>query len=204
ATAVVDLETRMARVHATRADSLEVAKANNPWPRADFPSKAPGLDWPAFLSGARLETAPVIVVWHPAATRGLSALVRTQPIASWKHWLTFHALDRNAAVLPTAFVEARFAFHGKVLNGTPQLAERWKRGGAATSAALPEAVGQLYVERFFPPETKAQMQAMVKNLIAAFGARIDRLEWMSAATKQKARQKLATLRVGVGYPDRWV
>ena len=75
---------------------------------------------------------------------------------------------------------------------------------AATSAALPEAVGQVYVARYFPPETKAQMQAMVKNLMAAFGARIDRLEWMSPATKVKARQKLATLRVGVGYPDSWV
>ena len=107
-------------------------------------------------------------------------------------------------MLPKAFVEERFAFHGKVLNGTPQLAERWKRGIAATSAALPEAVGQIYVARYFPPETKAQMQAMVKNLIAAFGARIDRLEWMSPATKVKARQKLATLRVGVGYPDSWV
>ena len=136
--------------------------------------------------------------------RGLSALVRSEPLAAWKHWLTFHAIDRNAAVLPKAFVDERFAFHGKVLNGTPQLAERWKRGVAATSAAIPEAVGQIYVARYFPPETKAQMQAMVKNLIAAFGARIDRLEWMSPATKVKARQKLATLRVGVGYPDTWV
>ena len=203
AAAVVALETRMARVHATRAESLDVLKANNPWPRAEFPAKAPGLDWAAFLSAARLDREPTIVVWHPAATRGLSALVRSEPLSSWQHWLTFHAADRNAAILPRAFVDARFAFHGKVLNGTPQLAERWKRGIAATNAALPEAVGQLYVGRFFPPETKAQMQAMVKNLIAAFGARIERLEWMSPATKVKAKQKLATLRVGVGYPDKW-
>ena len=203
AAAVVALETRMARVHATRAESLDVLKANNPWPRAEFPAKAPGLDWAGVSVGARLDREPIIVVWHPAATRGLSALVRSEPLSSWKHWLTFHAIDRNAAMLPRAFVDARFAFHGKVLNGTPQLAERWKRGIAATNAALPEAVGQLYVGRFFPPETKAQMQAMVKNLIAAFGARIDRLEWMSPATKVKAKQKLATLRVGVGYPDTW-
>ena len=147
----------------------------------------PGIDWGAFLAGARLDTAPVIIVWHPSAVRGLSALVRSEPLASWKHWLTFHTIDRNAAVLPKAFVDERFAFHGKVLNGTPQLAERWKRGIAATSAAIPEAVGQIYVARYFPPETKAQMQAMVKNLITAFGARIDRLEWMSAATKVKAQ-----------------
>ncbi len=204
AAAIVALETRMARVHASRAESIDVLKANNPWKREEFPGRAPGIDWGAFLAGARLDTAPVIIVWHPSAVRGLSALVHSEPLASWKHWLTFHAIDRNAAVLPKAFVDERFAFHGKVLNGTPQLAERWKRGIAATSAAIPEAVGQIYVARYFPPETKAQMQAMVKNLITAFGARIDRLEWMSAATKVKARQKLATLRVGVGYPDTWV
>jgi putative endopeptidase len=203
AAAVVALETRMARVHATRADSLDVLKANNPWARAEVPARAPGLDWAAFLTGARLDREPAIIVWHPAATRGLSALVRSEPLSSWKHWLTFHAVDRNAAVLPKAFVDARFAFHGSVLSGTPQLAERWKRGIAATNAGLPEAVGQLYVARFFPPETKAQMQAMVRNLIVAFGARIDRLEWMSPVTKVKAKQKLATLRVGVGYPDKW-
>jgi predicted metalloendopeptidase len=182
AAAVVALETRMARVHATRAESLDVLKANKPVGAWRVLEACAGLDWGEFLGGAPASTArPVIVVWHPAATRGLSALVPGQPLASWKHWLTFHTLDRNAAVLPKAFVEARFAFHGKALSGTPQLADRWKRGIAATNAALPEAVGQLYVERFFPPETKAQMQAMVKNLIAAFGARIDRLEWMSPA-----------------------
>jgi len=204
AAAVVALETRMARVHATRAESLDVLKANNPWARADFATKAPGLDWPAFFTGARLDRAPTIVVWHPAATRGLSALVRSEPLASWKQWLTFHAIDRYAAMLPKAVVDARFAFHGKTLNGTPQLAERWKIAVNWTNNALPEAVGQLYVARYFPPETKAQVQGMVKNLIVAFGARIDRLDWMSPATKVKAKQKLATLRVGVGYPDTWV
>jgi putative endopeptidase len=203
AAAVVALETRMARLHATRAESLDVLKANNPWKMAEFSARAPGLEWGEFLKGARLDREPTIIVWHPAATRGLSALVRSEPLTSWKYWLTFHAIDRNAAMLPRAAVDARFAFHGKVLNGTPQLADRWKIAVSRTSAALPEAVGQLYVARYFPPETKAQMQAMVKTLIAAFGARIDRIDWMSPATKVKARQKLATLRVGVGYPDTW-
>jgi putative endopeptidase len=204
AASVAALETKMARVHATRAESLDVRKANNPWPRPEFAARAPGLDWDAFLSAARLQGEPSIVVWHPAATRGLAALVRSEPLAAWKHWLTFHAIDRSAGVLPKAFVEARFAFHGKVLNGTPQLADRWKRAVSATNAALPDAVGQIYVAKYFPAETKVQLQAMVKNLVAAFGARVDRLEWMSPVTKQKARQKLATIRVGVGYPDTWV
>ena len=202
--AVVALEGKMARVHATRAESLDVLKANNPWKKADFATRAPGLDWNGFFAGARLDREPVIIVWHPGATKGLAALVRSEPLAAWKQWLTFHAIDRNAGVLPKAFVDERFAFHGGVLSGTPQIAERWKRAVASTNAALPEAVGQIYVARHFPPETKAQMQAIVKNLITAFGARIDRIDWMSAATKAKARQKLTTLRVGVGYPDTWV
>ncbi len=203
AAAVVALEGKMARVHATRAESLDVLKANNPWKKAEFPVRAPGLDWNAFFTGSRLDREPVIIVWHPRATSGLAAIVRSEPLAAWKHWLTFHAIDRNASVLPKAFVDERFAFHGGVLSGTPQIADRWKRGVASTNAALPEAVGQLYVARYFPPETKAQMQTMVKNLVTAFGARIERLDWMSSATKARARQKLSTLRVGVGYPDKW-
>jgi len=204
AATVVALETKMARVHAPRAESLDVLKANNPWPRSEFAARAPGLDWHSFFAGARLDRAPVVIVWHPAATRGLSALVKSEPLSAWKQWLTFHAIDRNAGVLPKAFVEERFAFHGKVLSGTPQMADRWKRAVSATNAALPEAVGQIYVAKYFPAETKAQMQAMVKHVVAAFGARIDKLAWMSPATKVKARQKLATLRVGVGYPDTWI
>jgi putative endopeptidase len=134
----------------------------------------------------------------------MSALVRSEPLASWKLWLTFHALDRNAAVLPTAFVDERFAFHSTTLTGTPQLPERWKSAVGATNAALPQAVGRIYVAKYFPPETKVQIQAMVKNLIAAFDQRIERLDWMSPETKVKARRKLSTLRVGVGYPDTWV
>jgi predicted metalloendopeptidase len=203
AKAVVALEGKMARVHATRGDSLDVLKANNPWKRAEFATRAPGLDWNGFFAGAQLDHEPVIIVWHPGATKGLAALVRSESLAVWKKWLTFHTIDRNAGVLPKAFVAERFAFHDGVLSGTPQIADRWKRAVADTSAALPEAVGQIYVARYFPAETKAQVQAIVKNLVAAFGARIDRLAWMSAATKVKARQKLSTLRVGVGYPDTW-
>src|SRR5262249_35344166 len=145
-----------------------------------------------------------IIVWHPGATKGLAALVASEPLNTWKEWLTFHEIDRRAAVLPTELVEEDFAFHDKVLAGTPQLAERWKRGVAITNAALGDAVGQLYVKKHFPPESKAAMQAMVKNIIAAFRDRIDKLDWMAPATKAKAKEKLETLYVGVGYPDKWI
>lgn len=198
------LETRMARVHASLSDSEDVRKANNPWKRAAFASRAPGLDWAAFFAGAGLDKQPVVVVWQPGALQGLSALVASVPLATWKDYLTFHTINHAAPLLPKAFVQEHFGLYGKTLKGTPQLNERWKRGVAATNVALGDAVGQLYVKRYFPPEAKAQVQAMVKNIIAAFGRRIDGLDWMAAATKAKAKEKLSTLYVGVGYPEHWV
>src|SRR5256885_3090339 len=105
--------------------------------------------------------------------------------------------------LPRAFVEEDFEFHGRVLSGTPQLRPRWKRAVDETSAALGEAVGKLYVQRYFPPSEKARAEAMVRNLLAAFAVRIDRLEWMAPETRARAKAKLTTLKGGVGYPDKW-
>jgi predicted metalloendopeptidase len=201
---IIALEGRMARVHATRLESLDVRTANNPWKRTEFSSRAPGLDWNTFFAAAGLDAQPVIVAWHPRAIAGLSALVASEPLDVWKDWLTFHAIDRNAAVLPRTFLDERFAFHGRTLSGIPQIAERWKIAVDATGDALGEAVGQLYAERYFPPAAKERARAMVSNIVAAFDRRIGQLDWMSPATKAKAREKLATLQVGVGYPDKWI
>jgi len=200
---VFALETKMARVHATRVESEDVHSAII-WEREELASKAPGLDWTALLEAAGLQDAPVLTIWHPKAIPGLSALAAKEPLDAWKDWLAFHAIEEAAAFLPKAFVDQRFNFHGKILSGIPELRPRWQRGMDDTSAALGEAVGKLYVERYFPAATKAKAQAMVGDLVQAFAKRIDALAWMSPATKAKAKQKLDTLRVGVGYPDRWV
>ncbi len=126
-----------------------------------------------------------------------------EPLDAWKDWLAFHAIERSSAFLPKAFVDERFAFYGKALSGIPELRPRWQRGMDYTSADLGEAVGKIYVERYFPAATKAKAQAMVGDLVQAFAKRIDGLTWMSPQTKAKAKQKLDTLKVGVGYPDRW-
>ena len=200
---ICDLERRMAQVHWSRAQSEEVLKGNNHWTRTDFAVRAPGLDWQAFLGAAGLARQKEFVVWQPSALTGLSALTRSQPLETWKDYLRFHAIERNAAYLPRAFVEEQFAFHGRVLSGTPQLRPRWKRAMADTNNALGEAVGKLYVQRYFPPAEKARAEAMVRNLLAAFAVRIERLGWMAPETRVKAKAKLAALKVGVGYPDRW-
>ncbi|MBS0365563.1 MAG: M13 family metallopeptidase [Proteobacteria bacterium] len=200
---VVELEGRLAAVHASRESSEDVLKGNNRWQRSELPTRAPGIDWDAFLDAAHLAAQRSFVVWQPAAVSGIAALVGSEPLQAWKDFLRFHLVEQYSPYLPAAFAAEHFAFHGKVLDGTPQQAPRWKRAVAATDQALGEAVGQLYVNKYFPPAAKAQVQAMVRQLLAAFGRRIDHLEWMAPQTRAVAKAKLAALRVGVGYPDHW-
>jgi predicted metalloendopeptidase len=203
ATRIFELERRIAEVHTSRAESEEVLKGNNHWSAAEFPQRAPGLDWPAFFGAAGLAQQRELVVWQPGAVSGISSLAASVPLETWKDYLRFHLIESESGYLPKAFVAEHFAFHQRVLSGTPQQQPRWKRAVEETNAALGEAVGKLYVARYFPPEEKARAEAMVRNLVAAFAVRIDRLDWMAPATRAKAKAKLATLKVGVGYPDHW-
>jgi predicted metalloendopeptidase len=200
---VLALETKLAQASASRLESEDVHQVTA-WPREQFATKAPGLDWAAFFEGAGLSKVSRCYVWQPKALTGLAAVVGHEPLAVWKEWLTAHAVLEHAAYLSQAFVDARFAFEGQALQGTPQQRERWKRGVDFTSDALGDAVGRLYVQRYFSPEARKRAQAMVDAIVVAFGKRIDALGWMSAQTKVQAKQKLATLKVGVGYPDTWV
>jgi putative endopeptidase len=200
---ILALETAIARVHATQVETNDVKLGNNPWARADFDAKAPGMDWTAFLDGAQLGEQATIVVWQPKATVGISKLVATQPLETWKDYLAFHALDSASGVLPKAFVDERFAFYGTKMSGTPQMQERWKRAVGAVDGALGDAVGKIYVQRHFTPQTKARADELVKNLLAAFDKRIDNLGWMTPQTKARAKAKLAGLKIGMGYPAVW-
>src|SRR5204863_3137009 len=189
--------------HGSRTDSEDVHKANNPWPRAAFAAKAPGLDWPAFFDAAGLGGQRTIMVWQPRGVIGLAKLAGSEPLDVWKDYLLFHAVDRASPLLPKAFVDENFRFYGTALSGATELRARWKRAVTATNAALGDAVGKLYVQRYFPPAAKAAAQTMVKNIVAAFGKRVDHLDWMTPATRAKAKAKLATLYVGIGYPETW-
>jgi predicted metalloendopeptidase len=200
---IVELEKRIAATHATREEMSDVQKGNNHWSRKDLDVKAPGLDWKAFLAAAKLDGQTVFVAWSPKSLTGLAALVAKEPLDTWKDYLTFHALDRASPFLPKAFVLEHFMFHQKAINGVEELKLRWKRAVEMTNDALGEAVGKLYVDRYFPAAEKARAQVMVKNLIAAFGRRIDALAWMNEQTKARAKAKLASLQVGIGYPDRF-
>ena len=200
---IVQLEQAIAEKHLSLADNQEIRKANNPWSRADFSAKAPGLDWAEYFSGAGLSQQKKFIVWQPAAFTGESALVASVPLETWKDWLAYHLIEQYSPVLPKALADEHFALFGTALTGTTQQRPRWQRGVMVTNLFLGDAVGQIYAQRFFSPQAKAEAQAMVSNLIAAFRKRIEALTWMDPATKKEAEAKLGTLYVGVGYPESW-
>ncbi|HET8734719.1 MAG TPA: M13 family metallopeptidase, partial [Anaeromyxobacteraceae bacterium] len=196
-------ETKLARTHASRTDTYDVQKGNNPWTRAELVARAPGLDWGAFLEAAGLARQPGFIVWQPGAVKGLAALVASEPVAIWKEYLEARALEQAAPYLSRAFVEESFRFHGAELQGTARMLPRWMRAVAVTDAALGEAVGKLYVARHFPEEARRELQGMVDRIVAAFDRRLDALDWMSPATREMARKKLAAMKVGIARPDAW-
>ncbi|HEX2639124.1 MAG TPA: M13 family metallopeptidase, partial [Pyrinomonadaceae bacterium] len=200
---IYDLEHKIAETHANRVESADVHKANNPWKLSEFATKAPGIDWTSYFKAAGLSGQPMIMVWHPGAVTGISALVGSSPLDVWKEYLTFRTLDRSAGLLPKAFADENFSFYRKELFGVPQQRAREQRAIQAASNALGDVVGKMYADKYFPPKAKTEIQMLVKNIVAAFGKRIDSLSWMTPETKAKAKAKLSTLYVGVGYPDHW-
>jgi putative endopeptidase len=214
---IVELEHALAETHISLTESENIQKANNTWRRADFPANAPGLDWAEYFRGAGLGSQDSFIVWQPAAVTGESALVASAALDTWKDWLAFHLIEDYADVLPKALADERFAFFDTILSGAAKQRPRWERGVDLVNepydetakiflegrGVLGDAVGQIYVQRYFSPETKAQVQALVGNIIAAFRLRIDALPWMDPATKAEAQAKLGLLYVGIGYPETW-
>jgi predicted metalloendopeptidase len=200
---IMDLETKIARAHATREESEDFAKGATVWTRQQLEQNAPGIDWAALLNAAQLGNAQKFEAYHSGAIPKLSALVGSEPLQNWKDWLAFHTLNQQANVLPKAFRDASFAFNGTALAGTPQQRPRDQLAMNAVSNALQDAVGKAYVDKYFPASAKAEVQKMVEQIKAAFARRVQALDWMAPSTKQEALKKVETIVVGVGYPDQW-
>lgn len=200
---IVALETKIAQAHATLEASQDPVKANNPWSRADFDRRAPGVDWGRLLGAAQLGSSQDFIIWQPGAVTKMAALIRSEPLDAWKDWLAFHRVNQMASVLPKAFDDAHFAFYGTEINGTPQQLSRTRRALNALDADLGDAVGKRYVEKYFPASSKTDIDGMVKNIKAALDKRIDALAWMAPATKAEAKKKVDTMVVGIGYPNQW-
>jgi putative endopeptidase len=200
---VMALEQRIAEAHWDKVENRDPVKIYNPMTPAELAQAAPGIDWATFLQAASLGGVERLSISQPSATAGIAKLVAEVPLADWKVYFKLHSLDEAAPLLPKAFRAARFAFRGTALTGATAEKPRWQQGIAELNGALGEAVGQVYVAKYFPPEHKARMQALVANLLAAYRDSIDGLTWMTAATKAQAQDKLSKYMTKIGYPDTW-
>jgi predicted metalloendopeptidase len=199
--AVLALETALAQSHATRETSGNDHNADTVWARSDFARRAPGMDWTLFFEAAGLDQQKELGVWQPAAVTGLAALVASEPLEAWKDYLHFHTIHDYADVLPRAFVEEALAM--RAATGAVTQPSRAERALAATQSAMRDALGRMYVKRYFPAAQKARIERISNNVRAAFTKRVEAATWMSPATKASALLKLRTLYVGIGYPDQW-
>jgi putative endopeptidase len=203
AATVLAIDTRLAKGHWERAETRDVQKTYNLLTAGELAELSPHFDWAAYVTnlGGSPETIAEVCVRQPSYLEHLSKVLQETPIEHWRDWLLSHVLRAAAPYLPDAFVETNFDFYGRTLNGTPELRARWKRGVALVEGALGEAVGKEYVARHFPPSSKAQMDELVANLLAAYRESISQLDWMTEETKQRAYEKLETFRPKIGYPD---
>ncbi|WP_243316868.1 M13 family metallopeptidase [Geothrix paludis] len=199
---VLDLETRLAQAQWTRVELRNPQKTYNKRTLDQVTTEAPGFDWKAYFAARGVKLADLNLS-QPSFFQAFGKLASEVPAPQWRTYLRWHALSATANLLPKAFGEEAFAFHGKVLNGTPEREPRAKRIEAMTDGTLGEALGQLYVKVAFPPESKKKVLELVENLRVALRERITNLDWMSPETKQQALTKLNAFGVKIGYPDKW-
>jgi putative endopeptidase len=199
---VLDLETRLAQAQWTRVELRNPQKTYNKRTLDQMVAEAPGFDWKGYFAARGVKLADLNLS-QPSFFQAFGKLASEVPAPQWRTYLRWHALSATANLLPKAFGEEAFAFHGKVLNGTPEREPRAKRIEAMTDGTLGEALGQLYVKVAFPPEAKKKVLELVENLRVALRERITNLDWMSPETKQQALTKLNAFGVKIGYPDKW-
>ena len=202
---VIDVETRLAKGHWERADTRDVIKTYNLTSLDELRASAPNFDWSTWGAalGGTDETLAETVVRQPSYLTHLSKTLEEVPLDEWKAWLAIRVIRAAAPYLSSDFVAENFDFYGKTLSGTPELRARWKRGVGLVEGAIGEAVGEIYVERHFPPRSKALMDDLVANLIEAYRRNIEKLDWMGEDTKKRAFEKLKTFRPKIGYPEKF-
>jgi putative endopeptidase len=204
AAAILALETAIAQVQWTRVENRDPIKRYNKTAIADLATLMPNFDWQLYVHSAGIEgKVDSVIVSQPSYFAGLGKIMAATPLATWKAYFKWRVLSASAPYLSKAFVDERFAFSNGVLRGIPENQPRWKRGVVLLDGGMGQALGKLYVEKYFPPASKARMDALVKNLMEAYRIDIDQLDWMSAETKIGAQAKLAKLIPKIGYPTRW-
>ena len=210
---ILALETAIAQASWSRVEQRDLTKQYNPLSLAELQALASQFDWSAYLAGAEVADRPRFIATTNTALPKIAALLQTTPVETLREWMAFRVADTAAPYLSKAFGEAYFQFREKTLSGQAAEKPRWKKAMAAVGGTdcvdastclgtMNWAVGQLYTDQYFPAATKASMQGLIANLMKAFGNRIEKLDWMSPATKAEALKKLTTYQIKVGYPDK--
>jgi len=198
------LETALARVQWTRVENRDPIKTYNKTAIAELPQLMPGYDWREYVRASDIAgRVDSVIVNQPSYFSGLDKLMTEASLPDWKAYFKWHLLSAAAPYLSKTFVDERFAFSGTVLSGIPENRARWKRGVTLVDDALGEALGKRYVAKYFPPQNKARMEALVANMLEAYRRDIDTLDWMSPETRKGAQAKLGKLVTKIGYPKVW-
>lgn len=200
---VMAFETKLAKVSMSRLELRDPVKTYNKTTTKGLIEISPAFDWMSYFKAANVGDPKEININQPAFVREISAMLKDVPIEDWKIYLKWNLIKGTAPYLSDNFVDASFDFYGKAMTGAEQNRPRWKRVIGVTSESLSEALGQLYVAKYFPPEAKERMIKLVENLRASLRERIKNLDWMAPETKEKALEKLDAMNVKIGYPDKW-
>ncbi|MET3106829.1 putative endopeptidase [Oxalobacteraceae bacterium GrIS 2.11] len=204
AATILKLETALAQIQWTKVELRDPIKGYNKIAVGDLNVLTPAFDFQSYLKAAGTDgKLSYLIVGQPSYFTGFAKVLKDAPLEDWKTYFKWHALSSNAGMLASEFDKERFAFYGTILQGVPEQKVRWKRAVGMVDGSLGEVIGKLYVAKYFPPEYKAKMESLVNNLLAAYRQSINKLDWMSPATKKQAQLKLSTMVTKIGYPDKW-
>jgi predicted metalloendopeptidase len=201
---IVAFETALAKINWTKVENRDPVKTYHKIAIKDLPDYAPGFDWSAYLAATGVSAKAIdVVLYQDTYLKAFADLHAKTPLSVWKSYLKWKVLREYGRFLDKAVVDERFAFFGTTLYGIPQIRPRWQRGVQTVDDAIGEALGQVYVAKYFPPESKARMEKLVANLLAAYKQSIDSLDWMGPETRKEAHTKLAKITTKIGYPAKW-
>ncbi len=200
---IFNIEKQLADASLSRVEQRDVERTYNKMTLADVQKLMKNFDWTKFFTTIGLKNPGEINVGMPDFFKSLDKMLVQSNLNSWKWYLKWHIIDDNSSFLSDNFVNEQFAFFGKELSGSQKLRPRWKRVLGATNGVLSQAIGKVYVEKYFPASSKERMIKLINNLRSAFKQRINNLTWMSDTTKKKAIEKLEAITLKVGYPDKW-
>ena len=204
ADAIVTLETAMAKDQWSPEESRNIARLNDPQTIDGLKAKAPEFDWVLMIKTAGLSASPIVLMTQNTALIAMGKIFAATPVDTWQAYLAYHFISDHAQYLPKAFDEAKFDFFAKTLAGVQAQRERWKRGVQLVNGALGEAVGAVYVAKYFPPAAERQMAELIENLRGAYEQRITNSSWMDDATKKAALAKLAAFEPRIGHPVKYI